>query len=35
MKIVELDLILKELIENEDSNLKIMTESMREKLRKY
>ncbi|KAM3378948.1 hypothetical protein P3S68_011361 [Capsicum galapagoense] len=35
VEIAELDLILKEMIENEDSNLKKMAASMREKFRKY
>ncbi|XP_049378281.1 zinc finger BED domain-containing protein RICESLEEPER 2-like [Solanum stenotomum] len=35
VEIVELDLILKEMTENEDSNLKKMAESMRDKFRKY
>ncbi|KAM3218306.1 zinc finger BED domain-containing protein RICESLEEPER 2-like [Capsicum annuum] len=35
VEIAELDLILKEMIENKDSNLKKMAASMREKFRKY
>ncbi|KAM3375215.1 hypothetical protein P3S68_013929 [Capsicum galapagoense] len=35
VKIAELDLILKEMIENEDFHLKKMAISMREKFRKY
>ncbi|KAM3324153.1 hypothetical protein P3S67_005304 [Capsicum chacoense] len=35
VEIAELDLILKEMIENEDSNLKKMAATMREKFRKY